>query len=150
MALRSTTIANSAQITGTATNDNAAAGYIGQYIESIITNASATAVSSSGVAQNLTSISLTAGDWDVSGLIGGSPSISSTQMIGGISTTTGTQPAVELQTFEFYAAAAGRTSVALPRIRISIAATTTVYAVLTFTFTGTATMYGFINARRVR
>ena len=51
---------------GTATNDSASAGYIGEYIESIVSTATNYTVST-GVYQNITSISLTAGDWDIYG-----------------------------------------------------------------------------------
>lgn len=75
---------------GTATNDDAAAGYIGEYIESVVstlTNFPAT----TGNLGDATSISLTAGDWDVEFIVllnesGGSLT---TQMDVGISTTSG-------------------------------------------------------------
>jgi hypothetical protein len=49
-------------IKGTTTNDSAAAGYVGEYVESVV---SAVNSPSSGAYGDLTSISLTAGDWDV-------------------------------------------------------------------------------------
>ncbi len=49
---------------GTATNDAADAGYIGEYIESVV---GSTTVGTTGQNFDLTSITLTAGDWDVSG-----------------------------------------------------------------------------------
>jgi len=48
---------------GTATNDSAASGYIGEYTESVIGNTNMPTTTTFG---DLTSISLTAGDWDVS------------------------------------------------------------------------------------
>lgn len=51
---------------GTATNDDAAAGYIGEYVSSVISNQS---VGTNGLYFDITSISLTAGDWDVSAQI---------------------------------------------------------------------------------
>jgi len=50
---------------GTTTNDNAAAGQVGEYVSSTITGGASVALTP-GVATNITSISLTAGDWDVS------------------------------------------------------------------------------------
>lgn len=49
-------------IVGTTTNDSAGAGYVGEYLSS--TNSSGTTVSNA-TATNITSLSLTAGDWDV-------------------------------------------------------------------------------------
>lgn len=52
---------------GTGTNDNAAAGYIGEYIES--RSSTFSNVGSTGVYWDAGSITLSAGDWDVSGSI---------------------------------------------------------------------------------
>jgi hypothetical protein len=51
---------------GTTTNDDAAAGHIGEYVSSMVPGGTGPALTS-GAASNITSISLTAGDWDVSG-----------------------------------------------------------------------------------
>jgi hypothetical protein len=51
---------------GTTTNDDASAGQFGEVISSTILAASAVALTT-GTAANVTSISLTAGDWDVRG-----------------------------------------------------------------------------------
>lgn len=50
-------------VVGTTTTDNAAAGNVGEYIESIVASFANTPVS--GSAGDITSISLTSGDWDV-------------------------------------------------------------------------------------
>lgn len=52
---------------GTATNDSAASGYIGEYIEA--TSTASTNVGTTGAYADYVSISLTAGDWDVTGLM---------------------------------------------------------------------------------
>src|SRR5574337_1898836 len=79
----------SADILGTTTNDDAAAGYIGEVISSNIAVGSAVSLSSGTIA-NITSISLTAGDWDVYGWassnVAGTTTI--TQFAAGGSTTT--------------------------------------------------------------
>ncbi len=142
-------------IIGTATNDSAAAGSVGEYIESVVTNASPTSGFSSGAAKNVTSISLTAGDWDVEGTvltvpIGGT---TTTSISAGISTTTNTLPASELrnQNDGNSQAAGFQVSLPLPRIRVSLAAPATVYLVGRFSFAvSTMSAAGFINARRVR
>src|ERR1019366_4169569 len=52
------------QIVGTATNDNATAGNVGEHIQAVASNVVAT----DATFVNITSISLTAGDWDVTGI----------------------------------------------------------------------------------
>src|SRR6266436_3159933 len=78
-------------VVGTVTNDNAAAGSVGEYVESNIAFASATSLTSN-TAKTITSISLTAGDWDVSGSVGFSAagSASITFVEGSISLVTNT------------------------------------------------------------
>ena len=53
---------SSSSLVGTTTNDSAAAGVVGQYISSYV---SATSVPTTNTWGDLTSVSLTAGDWDV-------------------------------------------------------------------------------------
>ena len=141
-------------VVGTATNDNAAAGYVGEFISSTITSASATAFpGSTGTAQNLTSISLTAGDWDVWGQVGGEITGGFlTALDGGISTTSATLPALELRTQMPFPAATLTLSISpVPYQRLSLSGTTTVYMIIREYFSaGTATMFGGIYARRAR
>jgi len=54
------------QLPGTTTNDNASAGNVGQYITSSVASPG-TSVGTTGSTVNITSILLTAGDWDVHG-----------------------------------------------------------------------------------
>lgn len=142
---------------GTATNDNASAGFVGEYIESIIASGSAVSLTTSTTA-NVTSISLTAGDWDVEGLVNiiGAATTNFTHRLGGISTTSATIDATAGR-FNQWANAGGEVpnvndnSSPIPRVRLSLASTTTVYLVARATFTvSTATAWGAINARRVR
>jgi hypothetical protein len=53
---------------GTATNDSAAAGYIGESIRSLVTRASGVSATTTGQWFDITSITLTAGDWLVTGM----------------------------------------------------------------------------------
>ena len=136
-------------IKGTGTNDSAAAGYVGEYISSQIPFASATSLTTA-TAKNVTSISLTAGDWDVSGQVSILPSVAIQALSVGISTTSATLP-----DFSLYSNIGGpnMTSAGLSILtqRISLSATTTVYLVAVASFaSGTATACGFIGARRAR
>src|SRR5712664_1249621 len=69
------------QLLGTITNDAATAGNIGEYITSVINSPGVTL--SNNVASNVTSISLTAGDWDISGAVYFTLTGSSTAVVGG-------------------------------------------------------------------
>ena len=141
---------------GTVTNNSAAAGYVGEYISSTVLSGSALSITTA-TPLNITSISLTAGDWDVWGnvVFVGASSTVTTQVTAAISTTTATLPT--LPGGGGYAQISGTlgttTTQVLPTgiTRISIASTTTVYLVAQAAFT-TSTMsgYGALNARRVR
>jgi hypothetical protein len=139
-------------IIGTTTNDNAAAGSVGEYVSSNIPLASAINIANN-TATNLSSISLTAGDW----LVGGNIRIAGTaqavtRTIVWLSTTSATFPDFSninewngnTTTFVTYGGAA-------PMQRISISGTTTVYISGQITFaSGTASICGNIWARRLR
>jgi hypothetical protein len=142
------------QVLGTATNDNAAAGYVGEYIEA--TNSSGTSVTTN-VATNLATLSLTAGDWDVDGIVclvaAGPSSIS--QALGWSSVSSATQPAVyKLASspipFNQPNGATVPISLPIPTLRYSLGATTTIYLTALGVFTAGCTGTGFIRARRVR
>jgi hypothetical protein len=144
-------------IVGTTTNNNANAGSIGEYISSTILVGSAVSLTS-GTPANVTSISLTAGDWDVWGTIATSPAGTTTQSViqGCISTTSATFPAAPgngaWALLPFNTGSAGQPIVLpLGTGRISVSTTTTVYLVIQSTFgVSTDTGYGFIGARRRR
>jgi len=147
---------NQPNVVGTTTNDNAAAGSVGEFVSSTVLVGSAVALTST-IAANVTSISLTAGDWEVWGniatTVGGGTT--STTFAGAIHTVSATFPTLPNSGAAFvysYNSPAGLPNAAsVGRIRISIAATTTVYLVVSATFAvSTCSAYGFIGARRVR
>lgn len=138
-------------IVGTTTNNSANAGSVGEFASNSTTGTSLP----NNTNTNATSISLTAGDWDVDGVIGIVPAGATTlaNIQAGISTTSAAMPtAIGGRTIFGPAGAAGvGSNVPAPRTRISLASTTTIYLVA---FSGvnvsTATVDGFIRARRVR
>lgn len=135
-------------IVGTTTNNNANAGSVGELVESSVTSQTVTTA-----AGNLTSISLTAGDWDVAMAITSDNTGSAVAMIGGISQTSATFAGTAGKDFVYQSAvvAVGFISLAIPRVRISLAATTTIYLVaVTFTANITTNVDGYISARRER
>lgn len=135
-------------IVGTTTNNNANAGSVGEFISNTASGVSLT----NNVIANITSISLTAGDWDVSGTISYSPAATTTVtgLAGGVSQTSAT---FDTQTFSYnWTFATGTVqTVTAPVARYSLSTTTTIYMVARSSFgTSTMTAGGFIRARRVR
>lgn len=152
----SLTFTSTSGIIGTTTNNNAAAGSVGEYISSTVLVGSAVALTS-GVAANVTSISLTAGDWTVVGNIWFTNSVSSTVNHAAINTISATLPTAPGSGGYNAISVAGATAVLSTTLsvyagntRVSIAGTTTVYLVAQATFTGASNGYGFIGARRMR
>lgn len=142
---------------GSATSDSAAAGNIGEYIESLIGD---TAATTSGNYSDGTSISLTAGDWDVSALVcWQSNSGTWSEAYLGISQTTGNS-ATGLTLGQTMLGAVWanssttpiRHSLSIPTLRVSLSATTTIYLKLRAVYSaGTPHADGGrLSARRVR
>lgn len=126
----------------------AAAGVVGELVYSTITAGSATAISS-GVTTNLTSISLTAGEYDIWGNIGIDGTTVGTT-IAGLSTSTGTLPNKEYRLYISPLATSITLSSPIPGITAYISSTTTFYIVVNSTGTGSMIMYGNLFARRRR
>lgn len=136
--------------TGVTDASSAATGKVGEYLTS---TASSVTVSTTNTATNIVSLTLSAGDWDVTGnlqFVNSSASITTARC--GISSTTASlagfpYEAVYNTTFT----ASATNALPVPTRRISVSASTTVYLVGYFTFSsGSATAAGFIRARRIR
>ena len=147
-----------AQIVGSTNASNVTAGNIGEVISSLVANASAVSVASSGSTYNVTSISLTAGDWDVEGNVNfklASATVLPTSVWSvGIGTASATIPSDGSEIQDGGWTLTTTTSLlgdSIPRKRINVSTTTTVYLCATAAFTaGTVGVYGSITARRVR
>lgn len=140
-------------IVGTTTNDNASTGIVGEYISN-----SATITPFATTPTTICSISLTAGDWDVSGSCQPGTGNIDNAILVGISLTNNafmaplyaTQGAI-LITNLIQANILGACVVTTPVVRISIASPTTVYLIgQANNGGGTPTLSGFIRARRMR
>jgi hypothetical protein len=150
-------------IVGTTTNDSAAAGAVGQLITATVASGSAIAGGATTVSKNVTSISLTAGDWDVSGTCDYVwTGITATVMSCGLGTTTdtlltqaggggvGTDP-VSIRQATFGTTLSGTQTLDSPVTRVTLASTTTIYLVANMTYSaGSFTQYGTLRARRMR
>jgi len=144
----------SSKIQGTATNDNAAAGYLGEYKESVIS--SATNFPTSTEFGDLTSLSLTAGDWDVTGMVWNLQNGSTcTECMMGISATSGNATTGLVNGSNWMVAPGpdgdNSTSSTVSSYRVSLSGTTTYYLKYQATYSaGQPQAYGRLSARRVR
>ena len=152
------------QIQGTTTNDSAGLGKVGEIIQSNVPIGSSLPITT-GVASNVTSISLTAGDWDVWGSVNhlsGDVMNAYTFMSESISLTSGTIPPQAggsglgpdaTSTLWCAAVTPGTGNASAIRcgpVTLSLASTTTVYLVVLDICTTNARAYGSIVARRAR
>ena len=146
-------------VKGTTTSDNAAAGMVGEYIESAIAIGTNTALTTA-TATNLTSVSLTAGDWDVGGNIqfGGAATTTVTYLSAGLSDTSATLQSAPTSRLTQLYCANGTAFASLPvgltvgPVRFSLAAATTIYLVGQANFSVSTAMMsgGHLWARRRR
>jgi hypothetical protein len=138
-------------ILGTNTNDDAAAGFVGEYKETVVASGSAVVISNN-IWTAVISLSLTAGDWDVTtdGMVWtvtASPGAFSYQ--ANISTTSAAN-AVDLGNTGFSGSQSYWTLHLGPR-RINLSAATTVYLnVFHNTGQSDTKWFGRLSARRVR
>lgn len=147
---------NGTKIRGTTTNDDAATGFVGEYVESVVS--AAANFPTSGQFGDCTSISLTAGDWDVSYIMAATAPTTSvvSRVDGGIGTASGTSTTglvAGSSRVETVGPVANANDVfaVIPPIRKTISATTTYYAKVFASWTTLAPQYTCrISARRVR
>ena len=144
------TPSQTAGIVGTTTNNDANAGSVGEYQTATTTNTSL----SNGVGANLTSVSLTAGDWDVqcSAYYHPAGSTTITGLAASVSTVSANLGAFGATTYLQLTFNTGSGNyLSSPVWRVSLGSTTTVYCTGVAAF-ATSTMQGdgFIRARRVR
>lgn len=140
-------------ITGVTDASSATAGSVGQYIESVV------AVVSAGTSTqwaDMTSISLTAGDWDVSVLMfmqDQGATISEAQM--GVSSTSGNSSTGltfgTTLTILARGYASNHSAGVIPSYRVNVSSTTSYYAKSNVNYTGgPPVLWARISARRVR
>jgi hypothetical protein len=143
-------------IVGTTTNDNAPTGTVGEFVSSEV--APNTVALSNAVIANVTSISLTAGDWDLFGCVSftATGAVVETTIIAGISPTSAAvdgnfcQGALYQLVLSF--TTGGNQLLGGLNRRISIATTTTIYLIADAAFSAGTSLKagGFIGARRRR
>ena len=152
---------NAGQMPASATNDDANQWCMVEYVSSTVSSGSAVSLSN-GTSANVTSISLTAGDWDICGVVDYAlTGLTATIFKSAISLTSntlstqtggsglGTDPLVTVPLLTTILS--GTYSQNITPVRLSIASTTTIYLVANCTFSlGSVAAYGTIRARRMR
>jgi len=137
-------------IIGVTTNSNAPTGFVGEYQ----TNSTYGVSLSTAATSNATSLSLTAGDWDVWGSVQFVPAGSTAynSVLLGINTTSSTIGALGTYIELNGSFVTGNPiTLSTPVVRISLASATTVYLPALANFSvSTMIANGFIAARRVR
>lgn len=147
------------QYPGTTTNDSATAGNVGEIVTSSVVTGSAISLTSN-TGKTVTSVSLSAGDWDVHGIVYvnletttniGTLAASISSVADTLNTTAGAYNG------NYYGAGSGAVpgavtvSCASPVSRISLTGTTTIYLTTSCGFSvSTAAAWGAIRARRAR
>lgn len=133
-------------IVGTTTNDSAAAGYVGESI-----TASVTAQTVTSTAGNLTSVSLTAGDWDISAVMSCATTGANVWVKFGISQTSATFTGSDAKDYVWVWCGTGVVcSGGIPGLRVSLSSTTTLYLVVQTSSVNNGNTSGYLSARRVR
>lgn len=146
-------------IIGVTTNSSAAAGTVGQYVESVISSYT-NITGATGVWGNLTTISLTAGDWDVTGIlnwiangatiVGAIDAFEAAISVNSGATTTDHVQGSNQVALVVPTTTADRSQV-ISSYRISLSATTTIYLKLIASYSVATPQYKCrLSARRVR
>lgn len=141
---------------GTVTNDSANTGWIGEYISSVTQG---TNIGGSGIYSNAASISLTAGDWDTTGILFYNPGTGTfaaqvTEAV--VSTSSGNittdHNLGDNDIYSYWSVIASNSpTLTIANRRVSISATTTLYLKGFLTYAaGNPRYYGRLSARRVR
>lgn len=138
-------------ILGAYDGSDAPSGCIGEYVSDY--SAASVNLSTSGAIYVCRSISLTAGDWDVTGLVNVRANIAAVARVSaGINTSSGSIPVDGYEADCMMDVASGRGVTMHVSKRISVSGATTVYlnVKLVSTSFGAATSWGNISARRAR
>ncbi len=141
-----------AGIQGVTDGSNASAGEVGEFLSSTVTGSSPLTITT-GVADDLTTLALTAGDWDLFGNCRVETTVADSiiSFVSVFSTVSNTFSPEEDRT-DFLTTANGTSimSFPTPSLRISISAPQTFFSVVLCSGGGVLTAAGNMFARRVR
>lgn len=158
-------VKSAGQLLGTNTNDAAAAGYVGEYVQDQRVRSSGLDLTTATAQNVFSTFELDAGDWDISGAAGFDTNTNATitELAAAVSLTSGTMPSddtlgvptaneYKVQISQTASLVTGDIVLTIPTFRVSIAANNTpVYLVVRAVYsTGDINCYGSLWARRVR
>lgn len=143
-----------APLVGTTSANNATAGNVGEYISSSVVQGSAVSLVTA-TPKTVTSIVLTAGDWDVTAIGCLNGASTGTEFDVAIGATTNSLTGTVLGDSRCQSPTVSLTgadaSLMVPEFRVNISGSATYYLIVQETFTvGSPKAYGRISARRVR
>lgn len=147
-------VKSAGQLLGTNTNDDAAAGYVGEYVSSVVTDSASVPMPASTFT-SITSITLSAGDWDVSAIGGlsgnGATTFCSTLIGTTVDSAAGTVigDSFIATTMALFTPGTNDFAMVGPQIRVSITTPTTYYMTMGSDQSGGGG-FGKIWARRAR
>ncbi|MFM0566979.1 hypothetical protein PQQ88_01350 [Paraburkholderia caledonica] len=142
------TPSQTAGIVGTTTNNNANAGSVGEFM-----SATASSVNiPNNSATNITSVTITPGDWDCNGTVSINGSIANlSNMAGGVSSNSAALGSLGTYFQETPGASANGITSTTPTVRYSLSGSTTIYLIGYAGFgSGTVSANGLIRCRRLR
>lgn len=141
-------------IGGVSDGTNVTTGYVGEFLSLAVSSGSAVSYPSTSVFQQVGTLTLSAGDWDVSGAVGYNNTGATITQVQGFVTTTAppTNPGgVTGGAMIFIGSVGSGSLMPVTRYRVSSNASTTVYLVAYVAFTGgTVSVWGYMSARRAR
>jgi hypothetical protein len=151
--ISSITISTTTAICGTPTNDSAAVGYYGEFMSSATPSAGVSAGANNQFA-DFVSVTLTPGDWDVSGCVQWIPGSTMTEADIAISSTSGNSGAGLIKGVNYFiqtfTSDANYRSNFIPPFRVSLSVTTTYFLKTQSNYGGAPTINCQIFARRKR
>lgn len=156
-------VANCAEVAvpGATDGSNANAGLVGEYQSSLLTTATSISVTNSTAAFNVTSLSLTAGDWDLSGevfLVGSGVGTARVAISNVTADTSAAAAACASDGFDFFSIIINNgpyvtgdpCCLGQVHTRASSASSATYYLNATASSSGTNHVFGGLRARRIR
>lgn len=140
-----------AQVNGTSAGGNAAAGFVGEVFSNQVLFASAITLTTTTTSYDITSIALTAGDYDVWGNFFIFSGVNLMTAVSGWIGTSSATPIDNSLTTKYTAGVTTVLAFPVPQQRINVSGNQTVYLSVSSAFTGTApTACGALYARRRR
>lgn len=140
---------SSASVSGTKTNNNAASGTVGEFLETVVASGAGISLTTATPKTVINRV-LTPGDWDATGVAQITTLGALTNFSASLSQTADTPANSDLVISVAPTPGSANISSPVPTTRFSLTVTSTICLVITSAFSSTAVGYGRVSARRVR